>query len=60
MKLGMIGLGKMGLGLSLNLLRHRFDVVAYDVDAASVNKIATEGAPARWSPRFATSLADTQ
>lgn len=44
MQIGMIGLGKMGYGLSLNLLKNGFDVVAYDVEPANVSNIAYEGA----------------
>ncbi|MFD2923709.1 phosphogluconate dehydrogenase (NAD(+)-dependent, decarboxylating) [Halobacillus naozhouensis] len=32
MKIGMVGLGKMGLNLTLNLLDHEHEVVGYDTD----------------------------
>lgn len=51
MKLGMVGLGKMGYNLVLNLLDHRFDVVAYDVNEERVNDIAKEGAEPAYSLR---------
>jgi 6-phosphogluconate dehydrogenase len=44
MKIGIIGLGKMGYNLSLNLLDHHHEVVAYDVDETAVKKISNEGA----------------
>ncbi|WP_150267878.1 phosphogluconate dehydrogenase (NAD(+)-dependent, decarboxylating) [Paenibacillus tepidiphilus] len=44
MRVGLIGLGKMGYNLSLNLLEHGHDVVAYDVNSAAVEGIANEGA----------------
>lgn len=44
MKLGMIGLGKMGYNLMLNLLRHQHEVVAYDVNEQAVKKAADNGA----------------
>lgn len=44
MELGMIGLGKMGHNLVLNLLDHNYKVVAYDVNHEQVKQTATEGA----------------
>ncbi|AZK45582.1 phosphogluconate dehydrogenase (NAD(+)-dependent, decarboxylating) [Paenibacillus lentus] len=44
MKLGMIGLGKMGYNLVLNLLQCHHDVVAYDMNPRSVESAAREGA----------------
>jgi 6-phosphogluconate dehydrogenase len=44
MKIGMIGLGKMGHHLVLHLLDHKHDVIVYDVNAESVQKLAQEGA----------------
>jgi 6-phosphogluconate dehydrogenase len=43
MKIGMIGLGKMGYNLVLNLKDHGHDVVAYDVNEENVAKITDEG-----------------
>lgn len=43
MKLGMIGLGKMGYNLVLNLLQHKHEVVAYDVNEQAVHKAAKSG-----------------
>jgi len=44
MNIGLIGLGKMGLNLSLNLLEHEHNVVAFDVNKEAVKKISEEGA----------------
>ncbi|RIV26684.1 decarboxylating 6-phosphogluconate dehydrogenase [Alicyclobacillaceae bacterium I2511] len=43
MKVGLIGLGKMGYNLGLNLLTHSHEVVVYDVLADSVHRFAKEG-----------------
>lgn len=43
MKIGLIGLGKMGFPLALNLKDKGFEVVAYDVSEESRQKIAQEG-----------------
>jgi 6-phosphogluconate dehydrogenase len=44
MKVAMIGLGKMGYNLALNLLDNGHEVVAHDVNADQVKKISAEGA----------------
>lgn len=44
MKIGLIGLGKMGYNLSLNLMDNHHEVVAYDVNKEAVAKLANEGA----------------
>lgn len=44
MKLAMIGLGKMGFNLAMNLIDHKHEVVAYDVDRDAVEKISAQGA----------------
>ncbi len=44
MKLGLIGLGKMGHNLALNLMEHNHEVVAYDVNADAVSEMASHGA----------------
>ncbi|OLS38497.1 phosphogluconate dehydrogenase (NAD(+)-dependent, decarboxylating) [Bacillus sp. MRMR6] len=43
MQLGMIGLGKMGYQLTLNLTDKHHDVVAYDVNQDMMKKISEEG-----------------
>lgn len=44
MKLGMIGLGKMGMNLSLNLMEHGHQVVVHDVSSDSMEKAEAQGA----------------
>ncbi|MBM7588484.1 6-phosphogluconate dehydrogenase [Brevibacillus fulvus] len=44
LKLGMIGLGKMGYNLTLNLLEHGHSVVANDVNEQAVKELAEKGA----------------
>jgi 6-phosphogluconate dehydrogenase len=44
MKIGMIGLGKMGYNLTLNLLDNKHEVVAFDVSEDAVSKASSEGA----------------
>ncbi|NEU29538.1 decarboxylating 6-phosphogluconate dehydrogenase [bacterium LRH843] len=44
MNLGMIGLGKMGYNLVLNLLDHNYEVVAHDVNEDQVKQMETDGA----------------
>ncbi|QST00663.1 decarboxylating 6-phosphogluconate dehydrogenase [Pontibacillus sp. ALD_SL1] len=44
MKLGLIGLGKMGYNLALNLLDNQHEVVATDVNSSQVENIAKDGA----------------
>jgi 6-phosphogluconate dehydrogenase len=43
-KLGMIGLGRMGAGMSRRLMRGGHEVVAFDRDAAAVRELAADGA----------------
>ncbi len=54
MKLGMIGLGRMGGNMARRLMKGGHQIVAYDRDAAAVEKLAGEGAIA------ATSLDDVR
>ncbi|MBO1514327.1 phosphogluconate dehydrogenase (NAD(+)-dependent, decarboxylating) [Metabacillus bambusae] len=44
MKVGVIGLGKMGLNISKNLLDHNHDVVAFDINPSAVEEIKEYGA----------------
>lgn len=44
MKVGLIGLGKMGFNLGQNLLEHEHEVVAYDVNAGAVQVLEAKGA----------------
>ncbi|OHE41826.1 MAG: 6-phosphogluconate dehydrogenase (decarboxylating) [Tenericutes bacterium GWF2_57_13] len=43
MKIGLVGLGKMGYQLALNMKSHQIEVVATDVSASQREKIALEG-----------------
>jgi 6-phosphogluconate dehydrogenase len=44
MRIAMIGLGKMGYNLTLNLLEHQHEVVAYDVSKEAVQLAVQDGA----------------
>lgn len=44
MKLGLIGLGKMGLNLGQNLIDHHHEVVAFDVNPSAVEEMKKYGA----------------
>ncbi|WP_375445895.1 phosphogluconate dehydrogenase (NAD(+)-dependent, decarboxylating) [uncultured Fibrella sp.] len=44
MQIGFVGLGKMGFNMVLNLLRHKHEVIGYDINEALVNDIKGEGA----------------
>jgi 6-phosphogluconate dehydrogenase len=44
MELGLIGLGKMGMNMSLRLLRGGHRVVVFDSDAARARQLASDGA----------------
>ena len=41
MQIGVVGLGKMGYNLALNLHRNFFQVVAYDINEARNNRLGT-------------------
>lgn len=43
MKVGLIGLGKMGYHLGLNMIDHGHAVVAFDVNPEAVTRFATDG-----------------
>lgn len=49
MKIGLIGLGKMGFNLAQNLLDHGHEVVANDIDASQVADITKKGAIGAYS-----------
>jgi 6-phosphogluconate dehydrogenase len=44
MKVGLIGLGKMGLNLAQNLMGHEHEVLAFDVDPNAIKEIEEHGA----------------
>jgi len=43
MKIGLIGLGKMGMNLGKNLIDHDFEVVAYDITPSAVEEMSRYG-----------------
>lgn len=43
MKIGLVGLGRMGFNLALNLQDHGHEVLAYDISKESLKKIKKEG-----------------
>lgn len=43
MQIGLIGLGKMGFNLALNAKDKNHEVIAYDIDQASIKKIEAQG-----------------
>lgn len=43
MQIGLIGLGKMGFNLALNLQRNKYDVIAYDVNPDALKSIQEKG-----------------
>lgn len=49
MKLAILGLGKMGYNLTLNLLSHEHEVVAYDVEPKRADELGREGATPAYS-----------
>ena len=44
MKLGFIGLGRMGYNMCLNLLEHKHKLVVYDISPEPAKKLAKKGA----------------
>ena len=51
MKLGVIGLGRMGGNISLRLMKHGHECVVYDHSEKAVDGIAAQGrrpSPAGW------------
>ncbi len=49
MQIGIVGLGKMGFNLALNLHEKKFEVVAYDIAAEARERVAAEGVAAEGS-----------
>ncbi|MBC5772556.1 decarboxylating 6-phosphogluconate dehydrogenase [Pontibacter sp. KCTC 32443] len=57
MQIGLIGLGKMGYNLALNLRDHQHEVVAFDITRETIDRAATEGiTPAYTIPEVAQKL----
>ncbi len=49
MQIGFVGLGKMGFNLALNLQRHGYEVIAYDVATDNIKNISLEGVTPAYS-----------
>ena len=49
MRMGMIGLGRMGANMSVRLMKAKHEIVAFDVSADSVKALAAQGAIAATS-----------
>lgn len=45
MQIGLIGLGKMGYNLALNLKRNNHSVTAFDINKVAMERISAEGVP---------------
>lgn len=57
MRIGMIGLGRMGAGLSRRLMADGHEVAVHDVNADAIEGLASEGAiPVNQVAQFATAL----
>ena len=57
-KIGFIGLGLMGRGMALNLLKKGFQVAVYDIVDDLIKELATSGAIATNSPREVAEASD--
>ncbi|MBV8303907.1 MAG: Gfo/Idh/MocA family oxidoreductase, partial [Acidimicrobiia bacterium] len=44
MKIGMVGLGRMGANMTVRIVQHGHEVVAWDRNAESVNGVSAQGA----------------
>ncbi|PTM59372.1 2-hydroxy-3-oxopropionate reductase [Desmospora activa] len=51
MRLGFIGLGIMGKPMTLNLLKHGYDVTVYDINSSVIQELVAAGAQAGDSPQ---------
>ncbi|MCM8750592.1 NAD(P)-dependent oxidoreductase [Thermomicrobiaceae bacterium CFH 74404] len=58
MRVGVIGLGKMGKPMTRNLLKAGFTVVVHNRSRGPVDELAREGAVAAWSPAEVAQQAD--
>lgn len=56
MRIGLVGLGRMGGNMTTRLLEHKIEVVAYDVSRARVDEISSKGAKASYSIKEMVSL----
>ena len=58
-KVGLIGVGNMGMGMSRNILKAGHELIAYDVRPEPVETLVKEGARAGASPREVGMTADS-
>ncbi len=58
MKIGFIGLGNMGKGMCLNLIKAGYDIAAFDMNAQAVAQVAQKGAQACTTASETTKDAD--
>ncbi|UOF89633.1 NAD(P)-dependent oxidoreductase [Fodinisporobacter ferrooxydans] len=58
MRIGCIGVGKMGGGLARNLIRSGYDVVVYDIDREAVKRVLKVGGSAVHSPSEMAAMVD--
>ena len=58
-KVGLIGVGNMGTGMSRNILKARHELTVYDVRPAAMETLVAEGARAATSPRELGTSVDT-
>ena len=58
-KVGLIGVGNMGSGMSRNILKARHQLTMYDVRSEAMEALVQEGADAAASPRAVGVAADT-
>src|SRR5687768_15738433 len=57
-RVGFIGLGLMGSGMAANIARKNGQVNVYDVDPATVKRLAAAGATAKATPREVASSSE--
>ena len=58
MKVGFIGLGKMGKPMAVNLIRKGFDLIVHNRSRAVIEELSSMGAAAATSPRMVAQEAD--
>jgi 3-hydroxyisobutyrate dehydrogenase-like beta-hydroxyacid dehydrogenase len=58
MKVGFVGLGRMGKPMTENLLKNRFEVAIHNRSRAVVDELANQGAHPAGSPREVAEMAD--
>ena len=58
-RVGLIGVGNMGTGMSRNILKAGHELTVYDVRPEAMETLVPEGADAAASPRDVGAAADT-